>query len=123
MFKLFNKKGDAKEDESVERYEVDLVCPSRSLGLQIDGKQPPFRVRPVAAPANETEIEDGNILIGIGEWIFPKNTNVSKVLDTITQFMHNEQPVIKLVLTRSKDQPKKPLGATWTCEKCTVVNE
>jgi len=119
MFKLFQGK---KKDENVERFEVDLVCPDRSLGLQIDGKNPPFKVRPTSAPANTTEIKEGNILIGIDDWIFDSKTDIDKVLEKIRTIMGGSQPVIKLVMQRDKGERPKPIGATWTCEQCTVAN-
>jgi len=120
MFKLFQ--GKKKPDDTVEQFEVDLVCPDRSLGLQIDGKFPPFKVRPTTGPASHTEIKEGNLLIGIGDWIFEKNTDIDKVLDRIRTIMGGAQPVIKLIMQRDKGERPKPIGATWTCERCTVVN-
>jgi len=119
MFKLFQGK---KKDENVERFEVDLVCPDRSLGLQIDGKSPPFKVRPTSPPASKTEIKEGNALIGIDDWIFDSKTDIDKVLDRIRTIMGGPQPVIKLLLQRDKGERPKPIGATWTCERCTVAN-
>jgi len=119
MFKLFQGK---KKDETVERFEVDLVCPDRSLGLQIDGKNPPFKVRPTSAPSTKTEIKEGNILIGIDDWIFDPKTDIDKVLDKIRTVLSGAQPVIKLVMQRDKGERPKPIGATWICEQCTVAN-
>jgi len=119
MFKLFQGK---KKDDNAERFEVDLVCPDRSLGLQIDGKNPPFKVRPTSAPSNATEIKEGNLLIGIDDWIFDSKTDIDQVLDKIRTIMGGQQPVIKLVMQRDKGERPKPIGATWKCERCTVEN-
>jgi len=119
MFKLFHGK---KKDENVEQFVVNMVCPDRSLGLQIDGKNPPFKVRPVASPSTDTEIKEGNLLVGIDDWIFDSKTDVNKVLEKIKTIMNGPQPVIKLVMQRDKGERPKPVGATWTCERCTVVN-
>lgn len=119
MFKLFQGK---KKDENVEQFEVNMVCPGRSLGLQIDGKNPPFKVRPVSSPAIDTEIKEGNLLVGIDDWIFDGKTEVSKVLDRIKTTMNGVQPVIKLIMQRDKGERAKPIGAIWTCERCTVAN-
>jgi len=119
MFKLFQGK---KKDENIEQFVVNMVCPDRKLGLQIDGKNPPFKVRPVSAPSTDTEIKEGNLLVGIDDWIFDSKTEVSKVLEKINSIMNGVQPVIKLVMQRDKGERPKPIGATWTCERCTVVN-
>jgi len=119
MFKLFQGK---KKDENIEQFVVNMVCPDRTLGLQIDGKNPPFKVRPVNSPSTDTEIKEGNLLVGIDDWIFDSKTEVSKVLDKIKSIMNGVQPVIKLVMQRDKGERPKPIGATWTCEQCTVVN-
>lgn len=119
MFKLFQGK---KKDENVEQFVVNMVCPDRKLGLQIDGKNPPFKVRPVSSPSTDTEIKEGNLLVGIDDWIFDSKTEVSKVLEKINSIMNGVQPVIKLVMQRDKGERPKPIGATWTCERCTVVN-
>jgi len=119
MFKLFQGK---KKDENIEQFVVNMVCPDRKLGLQIDGKNPPFKVRPVSSPSTDTEIKEGNLLVGIDDWIFDSKTEVSKVLEKINSIMNGVQPVIKLVMQRDKGERPKPIGATWTCERCTVVN-
>lgn len=119
MFKLFHGK---KKDENIEQFVVNMVCPDRTLGLQIDGKNPPFKVRPVNSPSTDTEIKEGNLLVGIDDWIFDSKTDVSKVLDRIKNIMNGAQPVIKLLMQRDKGERPKPVGATWTCERCTVAN-
>jgi len=119
MFKLFQGK---KKDENIEEFVVNMVCPDRKLGLQIDGRNPPFKVRPVSSPSTDTEIKEGNLLVGIDDWIFDSKTEVSKVLEKINAIMNGVQPVIKLVMQRDKGERPKPIGATWTCERCTVVN-
>jgi len=103
-----------------EEYKVTLVCPHRTLGLEIDGQEPPFRVNPLELPSTETEIEEGDILVGLDEWRFLPDTRLSEVLNEIRRVMScDDQPVIKLVLQRAKD---KPVGSTWKCQRCTMVN-
>jgi len=102
-----------------EEFEINLVCPERTLGLQIDGKNPPFRVKPVKVPSAETEIEEGNILVGLDEWKFIPATRISEVLEKIRKVMASDQPVIKLVLQRTND---RSAGWTWECQRCTMVN-
>jgi len=97
-----------------------LVCPHRTLGLEIDGQEPPFRVNPLELPSTETEIEEGNILVGLNEWRFLPDTRLSEVMKEIRRVMScDDQPVIKLVLQRAKD---KPVGSTWNCQRCTIMN-
>jgi len=102
-----------------EEFEVSLVCPERTLGLQIDGKKPPFCVKPVKLPSAGTEMKDGNILVGLDEWKFLPDTRISEVLDEIRKVMASDQPVIKLVLQRKSE---RPAGSTWECQRCTMVN-
>jgi len=96
-----------------------MVCPGRTLGLQIDGKKPPFRVKPVKLPSTETEIEEDNILVGLDEWKFLPDTRISEVLKEIRTVMGSDQPVIKLVLQRMNE---RSADSTWECQRCTMVN-
>jgi len=102
-----------------EEYEIIMVCPERTLGLQIDGKKPPFRVKPVKLPSTETEIEEGNILVGLDGWKFLPDTGISEVLKEIRKVMASDQPVIKLVLQRMIESLA---ASTWECQRCTMVN-
>jgi len=102
-----------------EEFEVNMVCPGRTLGLQIDGKKPPFRVKPVKLPSTETEIKEGNILVGLDAWKFLPDTGISEVLKEIRKVMASDQPVIKLVLQRMNE---RSAGSTWECQRCTMVN-
>lgn len=95
---------DFNEKTINEEFEVNVVCPERTLGLQIDGKKPPFRVKPVKVPSTETEIEEGNILVGLDDWKFIPMTRISEVLKEIRKVMASDQPVIKLVLQRTNDR-------------------
>jgi len=110
------------QNETFEVFEVNIVCPNRTLGLQIDGKRPPFSVKPVKLPATETEIEEGNTLVGIDDWAFSAKTEINEVLKTIRKVMASDQPVIKLVLQREKAEFPQLDGQTWTCQRCTIVN-
>jgi len=110
------------QSEKFEVFEVNIVCPNRSLGLQIDGKKPPFSVKPVKLPATETEIKQGNTLVGIDDWAFSAKTEINEVLKTIRKVMASDQPVIKLVLQREKAEFPQLDGQTWTCQRCTIVN-
>jgi len=110
------------QNEKFELFEVNIVCPNRTLGLQIDGKKPPFSVKPVKLPSTETEIKEGNTLVGIDDWAFSANTEINEVLKTIRKVMASDQPVIKLVLQREKAEFPQLDGQTWTCQRCTIVN-
>jgi len=110
------------QTEKFEVFEVNIVCPNRTLGLQIDGKKAPFSVKPVKRPSTETEIKEGNTLVGIGDWEFSAKTEINQVLKTIREVMASEQPVIKLVLQREKTEFPQRDGETWTCQRCTIVN-
>jgi len=104
---------------NMEEFEVNVVCPNRTLGMQIDGKKPPFRVKPIKLPSTETEIKEGNILIGIDGWNFVPETPIADVLKAIRSVMASDQPVIKLLLQRAA---KDNAGPSWTCQRCTMVN-
>lgn len=92
--------------EAKERYVVHLVCPDRTLGLELAySKRPPFIVTPMNKPAIDTEIRKGDALIGIDNWFFGRRTKLDKVLNKVRMKMQSVQPVVKLVLERNNTPP------------------
>jgi len=92
--------------EAKERYVVHLVCPDRTLGLELAySKRAPFIVTPLNMPAIDTEIRKGDALIGIDNWFFNSRTKLDKVLNEVRMKMQSAQPVVKLILERNNTPP------------------
>jgi len=102
--------------ETRERYIVNLVCPNRTLGLELTylkkSQREPFMVVPVDEPAKSTEIKEGDCLVGIDNWFFDKKTSLDKVLNEVRRKMRSDQPGIRLILEREV----KPLAVPETQE-------
>jgi len=93
--------------EEKERYVVHLVCPNRTLGLELAySKRAPFIVTPMNMPATGTQIRKGDALVGIGDNFFNRWTRFDKVLNQVRKRMESTQPVIKLILERNNTPPK-----------------
>jgi len=102
--------------ETRERYIVNLVCPNRTLGLELTflkkSQREPFIVVPVDEPAKSTEIKEGDCLVGIDNWFFDSKTSLDKVLNEVRRKMRGDQPGIRLILEREV----KPLAVPETQE-------
>jgi len=98
--------------ETRERYIVNLVCPNRTLGLELTylqkTKRGPFIVLPVDAPAKSSEIKEGDALVGIDDWFFDMKTSLDKVLNEVRKKMREDQPRIRLILEREVKSSKLP---------------
>lgn len=95
--------------ETKQRYIVNLVCPTRTLGLELTcvkkSKQGPFIVVPVDVPAISSEIKEGDVLVGIGDWFFDVKTSLDKVLNVVRRNMGGDQPQIRLIFEREVKSP------------------
>jgi len=97
------------QPEMRERYVVNLVCPSRTLGLELAySKRGPFIVNPIDAPATLSEMKAGDALVGIDNWFFDKKTSLDKVLNEVRKKMKSDQPMIRLILEREQKSPTLP---------------
>jgi len=98
--------------ETRERYIVNLVCPNRTLGLELTylqkSKRGPFVVVPVDVPAKSSEIKEGDTLVGIDDWFFDMKTSLDKVLHEVRRRMRKDQPRIRLILEREVKSCRLP---------------
>jgi len=96
----------------MERYIVNLVCPNRTLGLELTylqkSQRGPFVVSPVDVPAKSSEIKEGDMLVGIDDWFFDMKTSLDKVLNEVRKKMREDQPRIRLILERKVKSSKLP---------------